>query len=190
MVTVKIPQIINNYNHWMLGVDLVHQLIAYYGPKTCCRRTQMPLFLHGSNIIRVNSYVLYKETAYDHPDVNDDINSHKQFLIAFINSLIHCAQDEESVQPSCTQTATPLDPTIHLNKTTQLRFSRNDPSLSTFDHIQFLPGDHSLITTKQRKCKYCQYLCLLAKLAGQPISTEVRPTTECQVCRVNLCKKH
>ena len=102
VVTVKIPQIINDYNHWMLGVDLVDQLIAYYRPKIRCRRAWMPVFLHGTDIIRVNSYVLYKETAYDHPDVNDSIKSHKQFLIAFINSLIHRAQDEESVQPSCT----------------------------------------------------------------------------------------
>ena len=39
VVTVKIPQIINDYNHWMLGVDLVDQLIAYYRPKIYCRRT-------------------------------------------------------------------------------------------------------------------------------------------------------
>ena len=32
VVTVKIPQIINDYNHWMLGVDLVDQLITYYWP--------------------------------------------------------------------------------------------------------------------------------------------------------------
>ena len=30
VVTVKIPQLINNYNHWMLGVDLVDQIIVYY----------------------------------------------------------------------------------------------------------------------------------------------------------------
>ena len=135
MVTVKIPQIINDHNHWMLGVDLVDQLIAYYRPKIRCRRTWIPVFLHGSDIIRVNSYVLYKEIAYDHPDVNDGIKSHKQFLIAFINSLIHCAQDEESAVPSGTQTVTPLDPIIHLNRTAQLRFSRNDPLLSTFDEL-------------------------------------------------------
>ena len=170
----------------MFGVDLVDQLIAYYRQKIRCRRTWMPIFLHGTDIIRVNSYVLYKETAYDHPDVNESIKGHKQFLIAFINSLIHRDQDEESAVPSGTRTATPLDPAIHLNRTAQLRFSRNDPLLSTFDDLRFLPGDHALITTKQRKCKYCQYLCLLAKLAGQPLPTEERPTTECQVCRVNL----
>ena len=74
----------------MLGVD----------PKIRCRRTWIPVFLHGTDIIRVNSYVLYKETAYDHPDVNDGIKSHKQFLIAFINSLIHRAQDEEVSVPT------------------------------------------------------------------------------------------
>ena len=55
VVTVKIPQIINDYNHWMLGVDLVDQLIAYYRPKIRCRCTWMPLFLHGADIIRVIS---------------------------------------------------------------------------------------------------------------------------------------
>ena len=29
-VTVKIPQLINDYNHRMLGVNLVDQLITYY----------------------------------------------------------------------------------------------------------------------------------------------------------------
>ena len=57
VVTTKIPQIINNYNHWMLGVDLVDQFIVYYQPKIRCRQTWMPLFLHGADIIRVNSYV-------------------------------------------------------------------------------------------------------------------------------------
>jgi hypothetical protein len=28
-----IPQVINDYNHWMLGVDMVDQLTAYYCSK-------------------------------------------------------------------------------------------------------------------------------------------------------------
>ena len=57
VITVKIPQIINNYNHWMLGVNLVDQLIAFYQPKIRCQRTWMPLFLHGADIIHFYSYV-------------------------------------------------------------------------------------------------------------------------------------
>ena len=30
VVSIKIPTLINDYNMWMLGVDLVDQLIAYY----------------------------------------------------------------------------------------------------------------------------------------------------------------
>eukprot|EP00957_Ditylum_brightwellii_P097389 7417533-Ditylum_brightwellii.AAC.1 len=33
---IFIPQLINNYNHWMGGVDLVNQRISYYHPDICC----------------------------------------------------------------------------------------------------------------------------------------------------------
>ena len=81
----------------MLGIDLVDQLIAYYRPEFRCQQTLMSLFLHGVDIIQVISYVLYKETAWLHPTVNNgDINSHKQFFIEFITSLIHCSKNEDT----------------------------------------------------------------------------------------------
>ena len=51
VVSIKIPTIINDYNHWMLGVDLVDQLIAYYQTKIRCRRTWMSLLLYCLDII-------------------------------------------------------------------------------------------------------------------------------------------
>ena len=35
-VHVKIPLLIDDYNHWMLGVDLADQLILYYRSKLRC----------------------------------------------------------------------------------------------------------------------------------------------------------
>ena len=35
---VFIPKFIEDYNHWMGGVDLVDQRIAYYHPNVRCRR--------------------------------------------------------------------------------------------------------------------------------------------------------
>ena len=82
VVAIKIPTLINDYNYWMLGVDLVDQLITYYQPKNHRQRTWMLLLLHSLNIIQVNSYVLYKETSYLHHAVNkDDINTHNKYLI-------------------------------------------------------------------------------------------------------------
>ena len=75
---------------------------------------------------------MYKETSYLHPLVdNDDIDSHKQFLIEFVNSLIRCAMEEDT-KHSVTRQATPVgevEPVIHLDQTQQLRFSRTVPSL-------------------------------------------------------------
>ena len=118
----------------MLGVDVVDQLIAYYRPKIRCRRTWVPIFLHCLDILRVNSYVLYKETSYNHPDVNNDtIRDHKHFLIEFVNSLIRRGNAETMCQPVVTQgvAATVQDPEIiHNGTTAKLVMSRGKPSLS------------------------------------------------------------
>ena len=92
--------------------------------------------------------MLYKETSYLHPAVNDDIiKTHKEYLIEFINSLIRCAKKEDT-KYSVTRQATPVgevEPVIHLDRTRQLPFSRIDPSLDIYDHVRFQTGDHSLI---------------------------------------------
>ena len=51
IVTIKISTLINDYNHWMLGINLVDQLIEYYRPKIRCRQIWMPLLLHCLDII-------------------------------------------------------------------------------------------------------------------------------------------
>ena len=51
IVPIKIPSLINDYNHWILGVDLVDQLIAYYQPKISCQQTWIPLLLDCLDII-------------------------------------------------------------------------------------------------------------------------------------------
>ena len=153
----------------------------------------MPLLLHCLDITQVNSYVLYKETSFLHPAVNnDDINTHKEFLIQFINSLILCVCNENTEQ-LVTQQATPIgevEPVIHLDRTQQLRFSRINPSLETFDHVRFLPGEHKLIPNTQRKCNHCQYLVAVARVNKEPVTEEGRLLLECQICKVSLCKNH
>ena len=42
----------------MNGVDKADQLIAYYRPSLCCRRTWMSLMFHVLDCIRVNAFIL------------------------------------------------------------------------------------------------------------------------------------
>jgi hypothetical protein len=43
---IDIPGCIDDYNHWMLGVDVSDQYIAYYHPAVKCYRTWMPIMFH------------------------------------------------------------------------------------------------------------------------------------------------
>ena len=146
----------------MLGVDVVDQLIASYQSKLWCQCTWMPIFLHYLDILRVNLYVLCKETQqYNHDDVdNDTIQKHKQhFLIEFINSLIRRGNAKTRSGPIVTQekaNAPCKDPTIvHKGTTGKLVMSRKNPSLSIFENLQYCPGVHELVPArKQSKCKY------------------------------------
>ena len=42
-INIKIPFLIDGYNHWMLGVGLADQLIAYCCAKIHCQCTWMPI---------------------------------------------------------------------------------------------------------------------------------------------------
>ena len=42
---IYIPKLIDNYNHWIGGVDLADQRVAYYIPNLCCHCNWVPFFL-------------------------------------------------------------------------------------------------------------------------------------------------
>jgi hypothetical protein len=50
---MEIPAVIDDYNHFMGGVDKADQLIQSYRPDIRCRRTWMPIFLHCMDIARI-----------------------------------------------------------------------------------------------------------------------------------------
>eukprot|EP00171_Calliarthron_tuberculosum_P022482 IDg22482t1 len=43
MRIIKVLRFIDDYGHWMAGVDLADQLISYYASDLRCRRTWMPM---------------------------------------------------------------------------------------------------------------------------------------------------
>ena len=85
---ITIPKVIDDYNHWMLGVDKIDQLIAYYRPNLRCRRTWMPMFFHGLDVVRVNSYIACRELGWKSHKRTDANKQHKEYLQEFIQALI------------------------------------------------------------------------------------------------------
>ena len=57
-VPIFIPTMIDDYNHWMGGVDLSDQMIAYYHPDFRYYRNWIPMFIQVISIIRNNVYII------------------------------------------------------------------------------------------------------------------------------------
>ena len=54
---------IDNYNHWIGGVDSCDYIIAHYKPNLRCRRTQITMFLQIMSITHSNSCITCKSCA-------------------------------------------------------------------------------------------------------------------------------
>ena len=78
---INIPTLIDDYNHWMGGVDLADQRIAYYHPNTRALRTWVPMFMQILSLVRNNSYLVYRTN-------NPKPMSHKKFTLELINVLL------------------------------------------------------------------------------------------------------
>ena len=67
MREIKIPKVIDDYNHWMGGVDKADQLISSYRPNVRCRRVWMPMIFHAMDVLRINAYIVHCECHHYYP---------------------------------------------------------------------------------------------------------------------------
>ena len=77
--------LINDYNHWMLGIDVIDQRIAYYHPDLRCRRNWLPMFVEFLSLVQNNSYVVHVD------DTSIKTDSHLVFLCGMIRNLMEKA---------------------------------------------------------------------------------------------------
>jgi hypothetical protein len=75
-------------DHWMLGVDVADQRIAYYHPNLRCHRTWIPMFLQLLSMMRNNMYVIYNDWY------GKDGLTHKDFTIEIVNQLMILSEKE------------------------------------------------------------------------------------------------
>jgi hypothetical protein len=191
--TINIPGIIDDYNHWMLGVDKADQLISYYRPNLRCRRTWMPMMFHALDCLRTNAYIVAKNF--------DDRLTHKDFLREWIYTLLtrgHAAK-AVSIRSSMTTRARrngmmDASSTVAMMTRKKRRMSHTRPSLP-INRFDLRVEDHQPVTTHSgpaKLCIYCSFEMAMAKAIG------VQPTREkpskvkrrCSYCLVHLCKEH
>ena len=99
---IYIPQVVDDYNKGMGGVDITDQRIAYYAPDIRCRRNWLPMFLQMLSMIRNNSYVVHESI------LKDKASSHKTFILDMIRALLRCGRNHPN--RSTRQSSTSLPP--------------------------------------------------------------------------------
>ena len=182
---IEIPGIIDDYNHWMLGVDKADQFVAYYRPNLRCRRVWMPLLFHGLDVLRVNAFVAASRLGWKSTATKA---SHKDFIAGFVKALLARATTYE----------TRITRRGHANASALPEFARKRQQTSTKNPT--LPDDRLLgdlrehikvDASKQRACRMCAYLLQKAKLNRQvPFPKVRRPAKICIYCNVHLCNEH
>ena len=180
---IEIPCLIDDYNHWMLGVDKSDQLIAYYRPELRCRRFWMPIMFHCLDVIRINCYIIFKNLS------SQDIG-HKKFLVGFIEALIGRAA---SIQYGVTRAAKAASHLFSPPRKKRRRMRASIPQLPAErfnsrrkDHIVGMNAER-----KQRACCYCAYLRALDKKLNMEHPHVVRNVIRiCVGCNVHLCNDH
>ena len=182
VIPISIPKVIDNYNHWMGGVDLADQYISYYRPNIRCRRTWMPIFLHCLDIIRVNAYLVAK--------LRDPKLKHKTFVVDWIEALNKRADAIE--YGNTRQIIASLKTPPSTGKRKRMRMSHTRPDLPEYRRYGGRSEHQVCIGLKQRNCTYCAYLYALAKLDGSVELPVVRtPARYCSSsCQDHLCNDH
>jgi hypothetical protein len=181
VVSIEIPGMINDYNHWMLGVDKADQLISYYRPDLRCRRTWMPLVMHALDIIRINCFAIAKSS-------NNKLE-HKDFIVSLVDSLLQRASSSQEQATRSRLRVSPRQPPSGKKR----RTSHVNPTLPEY-RFNGEPRDHiASIASKQRRCIYCCYLRQVAVASGTP--KEELPSTRkvsryCISCQDHLCINH
>jgi hypothetical protein len=179
---IDTPGLIDDYNHWMRGIDKADQLIASYQSSLRCMRVWMPIMLHCLDIIRVNSYVVAKS--------KHNIG-HKEFVIDLIFALNERADCIERGDTRRTPASTFTSPPGSEKKQKRRRMSNTHPDLPIC-RLQGNRKDHKMIITTpiQKTCIYCSYLASKAKLDGAAAGKLKKPARMCSSCGVHVCNAH
>eukprot|EP00957_Ditylum_brightwellii_P101329 7721844-Ditylum_brightwellii.AAC.1 len=80
--SIKIPTLIDDYNHWICGIDVIGQRIAYYHPNLRCRRNLIPIWIQILSLMRNNAYLVYKDCH------DKKASPHKHFTMEWVKLLM------------------------------------------------------------------------------------------------------
>ena len=157
---LRIPQIIDDYNHNMNGVDQADQLRVSYSTQLKALRNWLPLFFWILDTSNVNAFILFK---FFHPNT-----SHHQFRLNLAKDLFKSSTN--IVKPRIRKTYKQKTQTLYFSK-----YNKTLPPLASGPHnLIYLPtGTHSC-------CAFCRF----------SVNKYSSTRFACSSCAIPLCKSN
>lgn len=176
--SLPIPIVIDDYNHFMGGVDIADQLRGYYNTQLPVRRTWMPLFFWLLDTAIINSYLILKKSGVN--------ISHKEFRLQLVWDLVKAGLEENQKQPKTRSNVEEL--------TNKFKFIQVDPTkrhqyvTSNFElPLERLSPDGHFPEWREARssCIWCKYLTKKAqkKAEKDPPQSQLY----CIKCNIALC---
>jgi hypothetical protein len=169
---LPIPTMVDEYNHFMNGVDIADQLRAKFSTQQRTMRTWMSLFTQLLDMTLVNAYILSEYWRKSKPKPYKQVRgTHRAFRENLVDGL------------------------LHQYKTQPVRIYTTSRQLPTSRHDQPLKIHQKTRASYPGKCYFCRFtkdLCQVrlglideAKSASKVRGTEIM----CSHCGVFLCTK-
>jgi hypothetical protein len=159
-----IPSFINDYNHFMGGVDLANQFREAYELHRTTLRTWWPLFYWLIDVVCVNAYRLYVLYTTEH-NLKTPLLSHRQFRTELYYKLLGYSVAVQQIQ-------------LQMTLPGQRAFGSDLPYL------------HVLVRMPRAACVWCFYKLKSNRILGiQDQKAPKKSYFGCQFCNVQLCKE-
>ena len=178
--SLPIPCVIDDYNHFMGGVDIADQLRGYYGTQLPVRRTWIPLFFWLLDTSIINSYLIFKKSGKN--------ISHKDFRIELIWDLIKSGLEEDNSikKPNTRSQVDKLTQKFKFVEVDPLKKQQYVTTKTELSPVRLIVGNHFPEWREERSsCIWCKYLN--KKAQKQASKDPPQSQLYCIECNVALC---
>jgi hypothetical protein len=162
---LKIPRIIDDYNHFMNGVDIADQLRSYYSTQKVSQRNWLPIFFWLLDTSIINAFRITRTAG--------SMQEQREFRQELIWDLVNYANDAGKMQ---------------LRNSSDLDVKRERVSKHfELSDQRFIPGNHIVEWREGRgACRLCAWLAS-KNMIEMDRKTPHRSQLWCVACNVPLC---
>ena len=172
---VQRPEIVQQYNFGMGGVDLLDQFVSYYRVFIKSKKWPLRIFTHFLDVALVASWLEYKNYCIKKGKRSNEILHLLNFRLEVANVLIYANQKTTSAnrgRPTQSQRNTPESSPVSTKRLMEVR-PLKEVQLDGVDHMPNHDG--------KKEATRCKMNCLTTQ------RTAGRTHFFCQKCKIHLC---